>query len=226
MTDRELNFQTMARQTQRYLAQHQAEWATAAPRLLPAYQQLETLLATLDQVGGQVSGSSTQGYTDAKDLAEDAAVATALRVVKGLRVVQLATPHPDLAAVAGFSKSGLDRLRDQKLVDSLDAVRQAGQTHATELAAEGITAAHLAALDAATAAYRPLVGAARGQAIAGSTLRTTARKLVAQLREPLDALDARLDTLEDDYPALVTGYRQARVIVDAGHGPKPDAAKA
>lgn len=226
MSDRELNFTTMARQVQRYLTQHQPEWATAAPRLLPDFQKLGTLLATLDQVGGQVSATGTQGYTDAKDLAEDAAVAAALRVVKGLRVVHLTTPHPDLAAVAGFSKSGLDRLRDQKLVDSLDAVRTTAQAHAPDLAAEGITAAHLAALDAATAAYRPLVGAARGQIVAGSTLRTTARKLVAQLREPLDALDARFDTLEDDYPTLVAGYHQARVIVDAGHGPKPDAAKA
>ena len=226
MNDRELNFTTMARQAQRYLAQHQPEWATASPRLLPDFQKLGALLATLDQVGGQVSGSSPQGYTDAKDLAEDAAVAAALRVVKGLRVVQLTTPHPDLAAVASFTKSGLDRLRDQNLVNSLDAVRTAAQAYAADLAAEGITAAHLAALDAATAAYRPLVGAARGQVVAGSTLRTTARKLVAQLREPLDALDARLDTLEDDYPALVAGYHQARTIVDAGHGPQAPAAGA
>lgn len=71
----------------------------------------------------------------------------------------------------------------------------------------------LAALDAATAAYRPLVGTPRGQIIQGSTLRTTGRKLAAELREAFRPLDIRFDTLEEEFPALVTLYRRARRVV-------------
>jgi len=53
----------------------------------------------------------------------------------------------------------------------------------------------------------------------GSALRTTGKKLVAQLRDTFDTLDTRLDTLEEDFPELVADYRQARRLVQAGHGP-------
>ena len=55
--------------------------------------------------------------------------------------------------------------------------------------------------------------------IQGSTLRTTGRKLVADLREVFAPLDTRMDTLEEDFPALVALYRSARRIVKSGGGP-------
>ncbi|WP_375416384.1 hypothetical protein [uncultured Hymenobacter sp.] len=218
MTDQELNYYTMARQTERQLAASRPTWEAEAPRLLPDFEQLTAQLAAFDQVAGQRQGLSSQGYTDAKDAAEATAVAAALRVIKGLRAVQLDHPRPELAAVAVLTKSGLDKLRDSALADTLDAVRAAAQPLAAELAPERVTAQHLAELDTAAAAYRPLIGTARGQQIAGSTLRTTAKKLVTELRATLDRLDTRLDTLEDDFPELVAAYRQARRQVAAGRG--------
>ena len=219
MTDEEINYRTMARQAERHLTTTRPTWEAAAPRLLPAYQRLTELLADFDEVAAQRAGLGSQGYTDAKDQAEAAAVAAAMRVVKGLRAVQLDAPSPDLLPVAGFSDSGLKRLRDEALVQALDAVRAAAPPHAAALAEVRVTPAHLAALDAATAAYRTLVGTPRGQVLQGSALRTTGKKLVAQLRDTFDTLDTRLDTLEDDFPELVAGYRQARLLVQAGRGP-------
>ena len=218
MTDEEINYRTMARQAERYLSSTRPTWEPAAPRLLPDYQRVVELLATFDEVAAQRSGLSSQGYTDAKDQAEVTALAAAMRVVKGLRAVQLDAPSPELAPVAAYTESGLKRLRDEALVHALDAVRAAAQPQATALAEARVTAAHLTALDEATAAYRLLVGTPRGQIVAGSALRTTGKKLVAQLRDAFASLDTRLDTLEDDFPELVAGYYQARRLVQAGHG--------
>lgn len=219
MTDEEINYRTMARQAGRYLSTTRPTWEAAAPRLLPAYQHLTELLDNFDEVAAQRAGLGSAGYTDAKDQAEAAVVAAAMRVVKGLRAVQLDAPSPDLLPVAAFSDSGLKRLRDEALVQALDAVRAAAPPHAAALAEVRVTAAHLTALEEATAAYRALVGTPRGQVLQGSALRTTGKKLVAQLRDTFDTLDTRLDTLEEDFPELVAGYRQARRIVQAGHGP-------
>ena len=219
MTDEELNYRTMARQAEHYLSTTRPTWEPAAPRLLPAYQRVVELLTDFDTVAAQRSGLSSQGYTDAKDQAEAAAVAAAMRVVKGLRAVQLDAPRPELAPVAAYTESGLKRLRDEALAHALDALRAAAQPLAAALADARVTAGHLAALDDATAAYRQLVGTPRGQIMQGSTLRTTGKKLVAQLRDAFDALDTRLDTLDEDFPELVAGYRQARRLVQAGHGP-------
>ncbi len=228
MTDTETNYLTMARVTAQYLADCRAVWEPAAPRLLPDYLRLTALLADAAAVGTTLSGTNSRGYTDAKDLAEDGAVAAALRVVKGLRTVQLNAHRPELAAVAAYTKSGLDRLRDENLLTALAAVAKAAAPLAAELAAERVKAEALDDLDQKIAAYRPLVGTPRGQIVAGSTLRTTARKLVAQLHTAFEPLDTRMDSLgeEPEFAPLLDGYQKARVIVDAGHGPQgPQAPK-
>ena len=104
---------------------------------------------------------------------------------------------------------------------ALDAVAAAAQPLVAELAKKRVSVAHLAALSAAIAACRPLVGTPRGQIIQGSTLRTTGRKLTAELREAFRPLDTRLDTLEEDFPELVALYRRARRLVKGGGGAAP-----
>ena len=39
-------------------------------------------------------------------------------------------------------------------------------------------------------------------------------------RTALKRLDVRVPNLTDDLPELVAQYKKARIIVDAGHGPK------
>jgi hypothetical protein len=91
-----------------------------------------------------------------------------MRVVKGLRNVQLNTSRPKLEKVVAYTKSDLDGLRDEALVKALQAIAQAAAPLATELAEERVTAKDRAALTVATAAYLPLVGTPRGQVLAGS----------------------------------------------------------
>jgi len=226
MTDEEVNYRAMARQAVQKLTDYRKLWEPAAPRLLPDYLKVQQLLADFDAVGKTLAGTGSQGYTDAKDRAEDAAVAAAMRVVKGLRNVQLNEYRPELAKAAGYQKSDLDRLRDENLVKALEAIAAAAAPVADELLAERVTARELTALTETADAYRPLVGTPRGQVLAGSTLRTTGRKLVAQLRTAFEPLDTRMDSLgeEEEFAAMAAEYKKARRVVDAGHGPANDAA--
>jgi hypothetical protein len=221
MTDKEVNYRAMARQAVQKLADYRKLWEPAAPRLLPDYLKVQQLLADFDAVGTALAGTGSQGYTDAKDRAEDAAVAAAMRVVKGLRNVQLNAYRPELVPVAGYDKSDLDRLRDENLVKALEAIAQAAAPLATELAEERVTAKELTALTQKTDAYRPLVGTPRGQVRAGSTLRTTARKLVGQLRTAFEPIDTRMDSLgeEEEFAEMAAAYKKARAAVNGGHGP-------
>ena len=63
----------------------------------------------------------------------------------------------------------------------------------------------------------------------GSTLRTTGRKLVAELRAVFGPIDVRMDTLEAEFPELVALYRRARRVVkgsgSTGTGGDADARK-
>ena len=228
MTDVEMNYRAMARQALKKLTDYRSTWEPAAPRLVPDYLKVQGLVKNFDDIGTTLSGTGSQGYTDAKDRAEVAAVAAAMRVVKGLRTIQLNEYRPELAKAAGYHKTDLEHLRDENLVTALEAIAKAAATVAAELAEERVTAPQLKALDDALKAYRPLVGTPRGQIIVGSTLRTTAKKLVAQLREAFGPIDTRMDNLgeEEEFAAMVAEYRKARLLVDAGHGPGTGASSA
>lgn len=221
MTDDEMNYRAMARQTLQKLTDYRSTWEPAAPRMVPDFVKVQGLVKNFDDIGTTLGGTGSKGYTDAKDKAEDVAVAAAMRIVKGLRTIQLNGYRPELAKAAGYDKSDLERLRDENLVTALEAIAKAAATVADELADERVKAEQLKALDDALKAYRPLVGTPRGQIIVGSTLRTTAKKLVAQLREAFGPIDTRMDNLgeEEEFEAMVAEYRKARHIVDAGHGP-------
>jgi len=221
MTDVEINYRAMARQAVAKLTKYRSTWEEAAPRMVADFTKVLGLVGQFDTIGTTLSGTGSKGYTDAKDLAEDAAVAAAMRVVKGLRTVQLNQYRAELAKAAAYDKSELDRLRDEALVKALEAIAEAAATVKDELAEERVKAPQLKVLDDAITLYRPLVGTPRGQIIKGSTLRTTAKKLVTQLREAFGPIDTRMDNLgeEEEFAEMVAEYKKARRIVNAGHGP-------
>jgi hypothetical protein len=102
MTDKEVNYRALVRQAVQQLTNQRKPWEPAAPPLLPDYLKGQKLLADFDVMGTVLAGS--QGYTDAKGRAE--ALAAAIRVVKGLRNVQLNTYRPALAQAAASVTGG------------------------------------------------------------------------------------------------------------------------
>jgi hypothetical protein len=94
------------------------------------------------------------------------------------------------------------------------------QARAKDLEEERVTAQHLQTLDEKIELFVPLLGTARQATTAGSVLREASVASLAAASKALKRLDVRVPNLADDLPELVAQYQKARIIVDAGHGPK------
>ncbi|AWM34434.1 hypothetical protein [Hymenobacter nivis] len=224
MTDVEINFQNMATQVLMLLTDQRATWEPIYKKLVPDYQALQTALTALDAKAQQRSGSGTKGYTEAKDLAEMAVLDAAMPVVQGLKTLYLDGGYPNLGKVAAYSRSGLDDMRGTTQVAALEDLYTTALPLAAALAEEMVSAGQLQSLRERTAAYKPLLGTPRQQTATGSALREAAVQHLGEARQALAHLDVRVPNLQSALPALVAAYERARVIVDAGHGPKKAAA--
>ncbi|GAA4049520.1 hypothetical protein GCM10022409_40150 [Hymenobacter glaciei] len=216
----------MALNVRELLAGARPQWAPLYAKMVADFEALD---AALGQAGTQATtlaaGGST-GYTSAKDLAEVAVLDAAMPVLRGLKALQLDAPDPALAPLAAYTRTSLDELRDLTQVKTLRALHTVALARTAALAEERVTAAQVAALDAKIAAFEPLVGTPRQATTAAATLREQSVASLGAARTALKRLDVRVPNLVDDLPELVAQYKKARIIVDAGHGPKPDSAKA
>ncbi|WP_375417969.1 hypothetical protein [uncultured Hymenobacter sp.] len=218
MTDVEINFQGMALNVLKLLSEARPRWELLYKKLLPDFTALETALASFDDKAQQRSGTGSQGYTEAKDLAEVAALDAAMPVVQGLKALYQDGQHPALATVAAHTRTKLDALRGLTQVAALESLYQTALPLAAELAEEMVSAEQLQALHERTAAYKPLIGAARQQINSGSVLREAAVQHLGEARAALARLDVRMPNLQPLLPELVAQYQQARFLVNAGKG--------
>ena len=220
MTNEQINFQDMARNVRKLLADARPQWAPLYPKLVPDFEALDAALGTAGTQAQALASGGSSGYTDSKDLAEVAALDAAMPVLLGIKAVQLDTPDPKLAALAAHTRTSLDHLRGQVQADTLRELHAQGVAHAAALAEERVTAAQLTALDQKIKLYTPLLGTPRQATTAGATLRERAVTSLGAAHKALERLDVRVPNLESDLPELVANYQKARAIVDAGHGPK------
>ena len=220
MTDDQINFETMALNVRKLLAEARPQWEPLYAKLVPDFVALNASLGLFGTQAETLAGGGSTGYTDAKDLAEIAALDAAMPVLRGVKALQLDAPDPALAALAAHTRTTLDQLRDLPQVKALRALHTAALARATALAGERVTAAQIAALDAKIKAFEPLVGTPRQATTAGATVRERSVASLGAARLALKRLDVRVPNLVDDLPELVANYKKARIIVDAGHGPK------
>ena len=226
MTNHEINFRNMALDVRKLLRTTRPQWEPLYKKLLPGFTRLDTALDGFDGKFQKLVGQGSTGYTEAKDLAEIRTLDAAMPVLQGIKALQLDAPDPALAPLAAHTRTTLDELRDLPQVKMLRALHTAALARATALAGERVTAAQIAALDAKIAVFEPLIGAPRQATTAGAALRERSVASLGAARTALKRLDVRVPNLADELPELVANYKRARIIVDAGHGPKPDAAKA
>ncbi len=226
MTDEQINFENMALNVRKLLANTRPRWAPLYPKLVPDFEALDAALALADARAQTLAGGGSTGYTQAKDLAEVAVLDAAMPVLRGLKAVQLDAPEPALARLAAHTRTTLDELRGQPQADALRELHTQALARATALAEERVTAAQLALLDQKIKLFVPMLGTARQATTAGSVQREQAVAALGAARTALKRLDVRLPNLADELPDLVANYTKARVIVDAGHGPKAAPAKA
>lgn len=225
MTDEQLNFANMALAVRQLLADARPQWEPLYGKMLPDFRALDGALGVVGAQAQALAGSGSTGYTEAKDLAEIAMLDAAMPVLRGVKALQLDAPDPALAPLAAHSRTTLDHLRGQVQVDTLGELAKQAQARAKALAEERVTAAQLTTLREKIDAFKALLGAPRQATTAGSVLREQSVASLGTARTALKRLDVRVPNLADDLPELVAQYRKARLIVDAGHGPKETAAK-
>ena len=220
MTDEQVNFESMALNVRQLLAGARPQWAPLYAKMVADFEALDSALGQAGSQATVLAAGGSTGYTSAKDLAEVAMLDAAMPVLRGIKALQLDAPDPALAPLAAYTRTTLDELRDLTQVKTLRALHTAALAHAAALAGERVTAAQIAALDAKIMVFEPLIGAPRQATTAGATLRERSVASLGQARAALKRLDVRVPNLVGELPELVANYKKARVIVDAGHGPK------
>lgn len=226
MTNDQINFENMALNVRKLLADARSEWEPLYAKMVADFEALSGSLGLLGTQVQALAGGGSGGYTEARDLAEVAVLDAAMPVLRGLKALQLDAPDPALAALAAHSRTSLDELRGPLQLAALKELAKQAKARATALAGERVTAAHGTALDEKIEFYEPLLGSPRQATTAGSALRERSVASLGAARTALKRLDVRVPNLVDDLPDLVAEYKKARVIVDAGHGPKGGPAQA
>ena len=193
-----------------------AQWEPLYAKLVPDYTALQQALAAVDGKAERQGSAGSEGYTDAKDKAEDLALDATTPVLQGLKALQLDAPQPERAKVAGYTRAALEKMRDQALADALADIGRVAAPLAAALAEERVTATQLEAQRVSAVAFGKLVGTPRGQIVVGSSLRRQTLEDLAKARTALERLDVRIPNLRPELPELVSQYQQLRQIVNAG----------
>jgi hypothetical protein len=220
MTDDQINFENMALGVRRLLADTRPQWEPLYAKMVPDFAALDTALGRAGTQAQALAGGGSAGYTDAKDLAEVAMLDAAAPVLRGIKALQLDAPDPALAPLAAHTRHSLDHLRGKVQLDTLRELAKQAQARATALEEERVTAKQLKTFQDKVEAFAELLGAPRQATAAGSVRREQAVASLGAARTALKRLDVRVPSLVDELPELVAQYQKARLIVDAGHGPK------
>jgi hypothetical protein len=182
---------------------------------------LATLHATASDTAAQLAGGTT-GVAEGKDATETVLEDRAFLLARA--VFQHCRKTGDIATCGrvNFTKSAIQRLRDQDLLATSRDVRDTAQAKSAEpdAAKRGITLAAIAALTTGIDAYAAVVNAPR------TTIATRAalnRELTTQVAACMDHIrnvdDLILQLTGPGAADFISGWQQARIIVDAGSGP-------
>ena len=170
-----------------------------------------------------LAGSASTGVADAKDSAETELENIAFQMARALAGHYKKTGNLTDRAKVNIRLSGLQKLRDQALLTRSKEIRDLANAAEGEAGAHarGITTARITLLSNAIAAYEGLLNSPRSTIVDRSMHRRDLTTRVAGLLEEirdLDDLVQQFDTTEAGR-RLISAWKQARNIVDAGHGP-------
>ena len=129
------------------------------------------------------------------------------------------------AGRVNYTKPALQRLRDQDLLATTRDILAAAQAKSTETdaAKRGITAAAITALSDAINDYAPVMNAPRSTIVSrAALLRELTTQVAACLEQARSIDDLVIQLTGEGAPEFIAGWKQARQVVDAGHGPGED----
>ena len=173
-----------------------------------------------------LADAATTGPADAKASAETTLENTAFLLARACVSHFRKTGNMTDLAKVDFKKGGIQKLRDQALVTTGTFIRDLAQTASAQpgAAGRGVNAARITALTNAVNGFSALLNAPRGQIASRSALKREVATRVAGLLGLVEAIDD-LVVQFDTTPAgrtFIAAWKQARIIVDGGHGPGED----
>ena len=180
--------------------------------------------ATALGVAAQAAATTT-GAADQKDVAETALENAGWVLARATAVHLKKTGDLTRRAQVNFPLSGFQKLRDQDLIARCTIVRDIAQdvTGQPGAVGRGVTVARITALTNALSTYTALVDAPRGKIVNRTALLRELETQVAGLVDDAEDLDDLVAQYDGSDASRVFGvaWNQARINLDAGHGPTP-----
>ena len=188
--------------------------------------------ADLSSIRGEYQGiiaasvladAATTGPAAAKDTAETNLENAAFVLARACTAHFRKTGNQTDLAKVNLKKNEIKKLRDQALVTTGTLIRDLAQAASTQpgAAGRGVNTARITALTNAVNAFSALLNAPRGTIANRAALKRDIETRVAGLVSLVEAIDD-LVVQFDTTPAgrtFIAAWKQARIIVDGGHGP-------
>ena len=183
--------------------------------------QLATDYGAVTAKAAQADGA-TGGATDAKAAAETALEDAAFVLARALAIHFKKSGDLNRHGKVDVTKSAIQKLRTQELVNRTTAIRDLGTAAVSETGAagRGVTAARVAALTAAITAFSAVMSTPRGQIVNRSALLKEVETDVAALLEKVSDMDDLVVQFDsnDAGKRFIEAWKRARIIVDSGGG--------
>jgi hypothetical protein len=166
--------------------------------------------------------AATGGATDAKAVAETALEDAAFVLARALAIHFKKSGDLDRHGKVDVTKSEIQKLRTQELVNKTTAIRDLGTAAVSDAGAagRGVTAARVAALTAAITGFSNVMSTPRGQIVNRSALLKEVETDVAALLEKVSDMDDLVVQFDGSEPGkrFIEAWKRARIIVDSGGG--------
>jgi hypothetical protein len=165
-----------------------------------------------------LANTAGAGTTDTKTADKAALISDAVTIASALFALGSATSDDRLKALSKVTKSSLKELRDTQLLTDVTNIKNLADSYAAPLAAYGITAPMIAALETKAANFNTSLGARE----TGGSVRTSAfAQLDVMFKETDTLLKDQMDKImvifKNSDPQFYGEYVNSREIIDLGH---------
>lgn len=157
----------------------------------------------------------TIGKSEEVEKLREQVAKSAKKIVSGLRVYSRAAGNATLEAAMNIPLSRIEKSKPVVIMEYLDRILSAANTHAAQLANFGVTPQMISVYEAERNQLNDLLGTPRMAIIDRKQVTAELKELISEISTILrKELDPLVDVMKDDHPKFWQRYQNARVIVD------------
>lgn len=213
MTQDQENVTSMFETTIAFLDQNNSVWSGTAAFASAVTEAKNGVTAIRNAAASQEA--PTGGITDEKAQARNDLEDKTLEIADQLSALAAKNADMDLAAKAQMTRSSLDQMQDDDLIQAAERIRDLANTNIAALGPYGVTAADGTALDGAITAFSAMKTAPRTAAAGRKSATQSIAELIRNTRSLFrNQLDKMMTPFRTSNPDFYSGYFAARVIVN------------